>query len=492
LTILLPIRIRLALWFFSIFAVATLTLALVSVWMVHSTILTIENHELYERVRSVEKFLSSRPAGEPFASLQSAMSVYDISHGGKWLQVIDQDGRWIHRSPHIADLFPALDTPQEVGNSERFFKFAAGPVQVRALIAAIHVHGRSYTVQTGVTMDRKLRALEDYRLHLVLLVPVILLGAGVVGYFASSKALSPVAAITGEARRISSQNLGVRLPVLKTRDELDDMAETLNQMLDRIDTGYRTVKEFTANAAHELRTPLSLLRAEAEIALAFERSAAENRCTLEHIETETIRMSRLVDDLLLLARSDAGVQLLRFEPLDLNEAARSAAARWIPQLRHSAVDLSLVASEQSAIISADRSSIERLLDILLENAWKYSPEGGRIELSTSVEARSIVLSVSDSGIGIPAEQQEKIFDRFFRVNPGNDGSAEAQGSGLGLALARQIVDAHRAKIAVRSELCSGSSFSVRFERLTGEPASPSVNSQLLAKDAARVVSRPEA
>jgi len=127
-------------------------------------------------------------------------------------------------------------------------------------------------VQTGVPMDRKLRTFEDYRLHLELLAPVILLGAAVVGYFASRKALSPVAAITSEARRISSQNLDTRLPIVEPRDELADMAETLNRMLDRIDAGYRTVKEFTANAAHELRTPPSLLRAEAEIALAFERT----------------------------------------------------------------------------------------------------------------------------------------------------------------------------------------------------------------------------
>lgn len=482
LTFLLPIRIRLALWFFSSFALATLILALVSVWMVHSTILKIENYELHERVRGVEKFMLSRPADESLASLQSAMSVFDVTHGGKWLQVIDQNGHWIHRSARIEALFPKLDTPQSVGNEERFFKFGADSMQVRAIIAAIHVHGRSYTVQTGVTMDRKLRALEDYRLHLVLLVPVILLGAGFVGYFASSKALSPVAAITGEARRISSQNLGARLPVVKTRDELSDMAETLNQMLDRIDAGYRTVKEFTANAAHELRTPLTLLRAEAEMALTFELSASETRCTLEHIEAETIRMSRLVDALLFLACSDAGIQSLRFEPLNLNEAARSAAARWIPQLRNFTVELSLVASEHSAIISADQSSIERLFNILLENAWKYSPNGGWIELSTAANAGSVELSVSDSGIGIPLEQQGKIFERFYRVNPGNDGSAQAQGSGLGLALARQIAETHGAQIEVHSEPGRGSSFSIRFACLMTKPINPNASSQLLIRD----------
>lgn len=202
-------------------------------------------------------------------------------------------------------------------------------------------------------------------------------------------------------------------------------------------------------------------------------------------------MSRLVDDLLLLARSDAGVQSMRFEPLDLNEAARLAAARWIPQLHLAAVELSNFTCKQEAIIYADRSSIERLLDILLENACKYSPHGGRIELSTSADAGSVVRSVSDSGIGIPPEQQEKIFERFYRVNPANDGSSQAQGSGLELALARQITEVHRAQIEVQSEPGKGSSFFVRFERLIREPASPNANSQLITRDAMRVVNQPE-
>ncbi len=479
LTFPLPIRIRLALWFFFIFAAAMFVLALLNVWMVHSTILSLEDNELRERVLGVERFLASRPLNEPLSSLESAMTVYDVSHGGKWLQVIGEDGRWIHRSKAISALFPILDAPQKAGNRERFFEFSTGDVQVRALIAVIHVHGRSYTVQTGMTITKRLHALGNFRLHLMALTPIILLAAGVVGYFASYKALSPVAFITREARRISSKNLDARLPLLKTHDELADMTETLNQMLDRIDAGYRSVREFTANAAHELRTPLSLIRSEAEIALAFARSEAENREALEHIGAEAIRMGGLVDDLLALARTDAGVQSLSFQSLDLNQIVHTAATLWSPQLRSSALELCVSVSNEDALIWADRPSIERLVDILLENACKYSPQGGQIHMRTSGEPDAIVLSVADPGIGISADHRSKIFERFYRANEGSE--AGTPGSGLGLALARGIAEVHNARIEVRSELGQGSCFSVRFERIDRAHGGPGKERQSTAE-----------
>jgi len=435
--------------------------------MVHRAILETENFELNERVRGVERLLASLPPNESLTSLQSAMAVYDVSHGGKWLQVIGQDGSWVHRSKVIASIFPTLALPQQLGNGEHFFEFTDGASHVRGLITGIQVQGRSYTVQTGMTLNKTQEALGNYRLHLMVLTPIILLAAGVVGYFASYKALSPVASITSEARRISSQNLDARLPLLRTHDELAELSETLNQMLDRIDAGYRSVKEFTANAAHELRTPLTLIRTEAEIALAFERSALENRDALEHIRKETIRMGKLTDDLLMLARYDAGAQAPQFELLDLNEVVRSSAERWSSQLQNSGLQLCVSTTDEDATIFADRSSIDWLLDILLENAQKYSPCGGQIKLSTSALADDVVLSVADTGIGISSEHQDRIFERFYRVDQGSNGGAEVHNSGLGLALAQRIAESHGGTIKVQSELGKGSCFLAKFKLANG-------------------------
>jgi len=139
------------------------------------------------------------------------------------------------------------------------FQYAVGDLHVRALIASIMVNGRSYTVQTGLSLNKTMLILGDFHRQLMILTPIVLLLAAAAGFFMSRKVLSPVAAIAAEARRISDKNLGNRLPRLGTRDELADMSETLNQMLDRIEAGYLCAREFTANAAHELRTPVSLI-----------------------------------------------------------------------------------------------------------------------------------------------------------------------------------------------------------------------------------------
>lgn len=477
----LPIRLRLALWFFSIFAAATLAIGVLSIWMVHRSILDLENNELHERIRGVERFLENRPPGETLASLENAMRVYDVTHGGKWLQVIDQKGQWLYRSEHIEDIYPFLDLPQQVGNSERPFDFTTGALHVRALIATIHMNGRSYTVQTGMTLNKRLHVLGNFRLHLILLIPAILIVAAIAGYFVSSRALSPVASITNEAQRISSKNLDTRLPVPQTHDELAAMSETLNRMLNRIDAGYRSVKEFTANAAHELRAPVSRIRAEAEIALALSRSSDEYRGTLQNVGVETVRMGAIIDDLLVLARADAGVQTLRFEPLDMNQMLHAATARWRPLLQKSDIELLLTTLDEKAIVMVDPSSIERLLDILIENAWKYSPVGSQIRLGTSDEPGFILLSVADSGSGIPLEHQGKIFERFYRVNPGNNGSKETQGSGLGLALARWIAEVHGTKVVVKSESGKGSCFSAKFARSGFEAASEATTDVISAE-----------
>jgi heavy metal sensor kinase len=457
----LPIRFRLTLWFFLIFAAATVALLTVCLWMVHRSIVELEVNELQQRVRSIRRFLELRPPDEPPASQQHALAIFDVLHGGKWLQVIDQDGNWIYRSKHIAEVYPELALPQELLFESTYFQYSAGGSHVRALIAPITVHGRSYTVQTGLSLNKTLVILGDFQRQIIVLTPIVLLLAAAVGYFMSRQALSPVAAIATEARRISEKNLDNRLPKLNTRDELADMSETLNHMLDRIEAGYRSIREFTANAAHELRTPVSLIRTETEVSLAFQRTAEEYRDTCEHIQQESVRMGKLIDSLLALARADAGVECLHFEVLDLNDLVHDAARRWLPQLRKASLTFTANPAADAARIQGDRMSLKRFLDILVENAWKYTPQGGAIMLTVLRDDHSATLSVRDTGTGISLDNQARIFERFYRIGqPQTNGHL---GSGLGLALARWIAEKHHTTIEVLSELGNGSCFSARFE-----------------------------
>ena len=456
----LPIRIRLALWFFAVFGVATVALLAACLWMVHRSIVELEANELQERVRSVQRFLEAQPPKEALSSQQRACAVFGVTHGGKWLQIIDQDGNWIYRSIHVAEMYPRLALPQELGSGGTIFQYSAGDHQVRALISPITVYGRRYTVQTGLTLNKTMAILDDFHRQLLLVTPIVLLLAAATGYTMSRRALSPVAAITAEAQRISDKNLDNRLPALGTRDELADMSETLNQMLDRIEAGYRSVREFTANAAHELRTPVSLICAETEISLAFERTAEEYRETCESIQQESVRMGKLIDTLLALARADAGTELLYMEVLDLNELVRDAAKKWAPQFQKASIAYTVDESSGDPRIFGDRASLRRLLDILIDNAWRYTPEGGMVSVIVWRDGHQARLAVRDTGIGISSNDQPRIFERFYRAGrPQNGGHP---GSGLGLALAHWIAEKHHTSIEVTSDLGRGSCFSSSF------------------------------
>ncbi len=458
----LPIRVRLAAWFFSVFAVATLALLAACLWMVHRSILELETNELHERVRSVRRFLEVRPADETPDSQRRALAVYDVMHGGKWLQVIDQDGNWIYRSAHVAAAYPNLALPQGLSSAETTFQFVVpGDLHVRGMIAPIAVHGHSYTVQTGLSLNKTMVILGDFHHQLMVLTPIALLLAAAAGYFMSRKALTPVAAIAAEARRISDKNLDIRLPALGTRDELADMSETLNQMLDRIEAGYRSVREFTANAAHELRTPVSLICTETEVSLAFQRTAEEYRDTCEHVQQESVRMGKLIDNLLALSRADAGTEALHMNVVDLNALVGDAAKRWAPQQQKASITFLVHDAPDAALVLGDRPSLKRFLDILIDNAWRYTPQGGSISVTVSRDERQATVAVRDTGIGISMVDRPRIFERFYRA--GSPQNGEHAGSGLGLALARWIAEKHHTTIHVQSEPGYGSCFSTSFD-----------------------------
>jgi len=334
----LPLRVRLTLWYTLVFAAALLCLGVASLWMVHHAIESLENNELQQRVRSVRRFLEVRPPKEDLVQLHAAIAAdYDVSHGNKWLQVIDEHGNWLYRSPHVAVVYPKLVLPQQAPDEGTYFTYMADSIHVRALIAPISVHGVRYTVQTGLTLDKTLAILSNFRMQLFLLTALGLVVSSLAGYFMSRKALVPIAAIASEAQHINDKNLNLRLPVLQTRDELAALSVTLNQMLSRIEAGYQSVRSFTANAAHELRSPVALLRAELEVALAFPRDDAYYRDTCERLLEKSVQMTRILEQLLALARMDASVEPMRFEPVNLPDLLDEVAVDWVERFKDGSI-----------------------------------------------------------------------------------------------------------------------------------------------------------
>jgi signal transduction histidine kinase len=276
----------------------------------------------------------------------------------------------------------------------------------------------------------------------------------------SRKALIPIAAIAAEAQRINDKNLNIRLPELETRDELAALSLTLNQMLARIESGYQSIRSFTANAAHELRSPVALLRAETEVALAFPRSADYYRDTCQRVLANTVQMTHLIDQLLVLARADAGVEVLHFEPVNLPDLLEEVAGEWSERFAEAQIHFNCEVESAELWADADFIALKRLLNILLENAWRYTPSGqsAALALRKASAPCSAEISVTDTGIGIAEEDQGRIFERFSRVARPLHG--DFSGSGLGLVLGQWIAERHHSTLRLESSQGNGSRFSL--------------------------------
>jgi signal transduction histidine kinase len=282
--------------------------------------------------------------------------------------------------------------------------------------------------------------------------------AGLAGHVMSRSALMPVAAIAHEAQRIHDGNLeNARLPQLKTRDELAHLSATLNEMLERIESGVHSVRDFTAYASHELRTPVAMIRTEADLALQQPRSNSEYREAIEVIGSEAQRMSALLDSLLFLARADAGAEQVQLEPVDARRLCSQAFEKFRLFFQRARIRFTANLPPGRVMVMADAPYLQRLLNIVLENAAKYTSEGGRVDLALEISADLARFEVSDTGIGIPLMDRAHIFERFRRAANARD--AHVSGSGLGLALAAWIAAHHNTQIDVESDVGAGSSFS---------------------------------
>jgi two-component system heavy metal sensor histidine kinase CusS len=285
--------------------------------------------------------------------------------------------------------------------------------------------------------------------------PVILVLAGIGGYWMSRRALVPVARLTQQAETLSLDNLSLRLEVVPTGDELQALAETWNRMLGRLQSAVSRLSEFTADASHELRTPLALIRTTAELALRRPRSAEEYRSALETIARESERTTQVIEDLLALARADAGRGALPLVPLDFTDAIADIGSEYrnIASLHNIEFRLH---STAGLMVNGNRAALRRIAAILLDNAFKYTPPGGTVTVSIAQDASRAVLEVSDTGVGIPADVLPRIFERFYRADPARNYATG--GHGLGLSIAEWIARAHQGVITVASEPGRGSTF----------------------------------
>ena len=470
------IRFRLTLWY--VFILAILLVSFSS--FLYFTLSGILHRSVDNKLKSLAALIAAESASplsnfglaDEDQTLEASMKSKPI---GKFIQVLDESGQIGQKSDNLRNvqipvsLNALRNASQGLITFETSRTFGNTPLRIVTLPVIENSH-IARIIQVASSLEDVENALNSLLLILVITVPSALMLASVGGQFLANKALNPVDHITQTARQITSQNLNQRIKPLKVRDEISRLVETFNEMISRLDKSFHQMKQFSSDASHELKTPLTILKGEVEVALRKERTIQEYEQTLRSNLEEINRMSTVVDDLLLLSKTDIEQLPLHRDNISLTKILNDVVVQVDILAQAKQVRVQLVNSDGDMIILGDELRIRELLLNLIENGIKYTPEKGFVSVtldtervpdeSTGGSIRFARITVSDTGIGIAKKDQEKIFDRFFRVDKAR--SREEGGSGLGLSICKWIVEAHQGRISVESELGKGSSFVVRL------------------------------
>jgi heavy metal sensor kinase len=458
------VRARLTLWYTAVFTGLLLVLGSTAfVLLDHGLRMTVDDSLV--SVARVIATSSARPSGPDLADEIEALLGPAITE--RFIQLLDPFGR---PDPRLAlrghFTFPLSETAlRNAATGKETFETVREPGSpdggVRLLTLPVSVGGRLvHLVQVGMALERVEQARTRFLLVSATLAPLALVAAVLGGWFLAGRALAPVDAMVVAARRISAEDLSLRLAGPERDDELGRLASVLNDMLDRLQRSFAAARQFSADAAHELRTPLTILKGELEVSLHTAPPGMEYRSTLESCLEEVNRLAALIEDLLFLARADADAVTLPREPVDLAALAGDAAPGLHALAERAGVALTTHVLPDAITVRGSAPLLFRVIFNLGENAIKYAGAGRTVDVAVRTEGNDAVLTVRDTGPGIAVAEHERIFDRFYRADP----ARERGGTGLGLPLARSIVRLHGGTITVESAPEHGTTFHVRLPR----------------------------
>jgi heavy metal sensor kinase len=393
---------------------------------------------------------------------------YSPAVNDRFVRISRRDGVRVYISPAPpSQSFDPVAVSPPVWSAEAETSWQIPLIGGRKLLITAHElklpTGETLLVEAGAPMDGVQADLKKWRLFLAILLPVVLVIAVGGGFVLVKRALSPVDRITASAERISSQNLGERLPLAHTGDELERLSVALNRMIERLDSSFSYSRRFMADASHELRTPLAVLQCELESLVQQPQFTPEWRERVGSALEEVERLSQIVEGLFAISRLDAGEATAEWVPLDLAQLALATAEQMSLLAEDKRIKVTCEATT-GVWVAGDRARLKQVVVNLLDNAIKYTLEGGSITLTVAAEAKRAVLDVADTGIGIPAKAMPRIFERFYRVDQAR--SREQGGAGLGLSIVRAICTAHHGQVSVTSNPGRGSRFSVELPLLS--------------------------
>ncbi|HZQ50821.1 MAG TPA: ATP-binding protein [Bryobacteraceae bacterium] len=453
------LRVRLTVWYSCALILIALVLAGASRWALAVSLDHALDRGLRYRLIGLHRFIGEN-SHEGLNRLTARLGELDTL--GELFQVFGSRGELMAQSEGLARHHVSTRPPPDPGVG--ILSRSAGPrwFPIRMATQRIYVNGQPLIIEVADPEGKYQGALNEFYSVLFVALPIVLVIAALGGYWLSGRALGPVDQIIDEAQAIDPANLAARLSVPASGDELQRLSETLNRMLDRVERSVLQVRRFTADASHELRAPMTLIYTAAQFALRRDRSADELKDALRKILRAAKRCTELINQLLLLARSDAGSSRLELALTDLTALVGDVVNEVKMLAADKGLNVSMNLPDRPVLVAVEEHSFRRMLLILLDNAIKYTPAGGSVTVSLIGETDGLAIAVADTGAGIPPAELPFIFDRFWRADKVR--SREAGGTGLGLAIAREIAQAHAAELTADSCVGSGSTFTVRLPR----------------------------
>lgn len=421
------------------------TKVLVSRAVKDSSSVTIDNLSLEELTALVSQGIFTR-GGPSFVFMRA---------GNFYVQFSDTKGNVYWRSENLQDF--SLPTYTDVSTGLDTGQVFLDATLKKQSLRVLCMRGAVSEVSIGYSMQEVDEILRQLRATFELGFSIALVFAVVIGYLLARYSLQQVDVITNAAKRITAENLSKRLPLPVTNDEIARLTTTLNAMIARLDISFTQVRQFTSDVSHELRTPLAILMGELELALRNEMSQEDYHVLVVSALEEVMRLSKMVSSLLEISRAETGQVRLQKSLFDISKMTANICDDMQILAEDKYITLETEIQPYVTII-ADESRLHQMLINVIDNAIKYTPRNGKVRVALSTRASQTRIEISDDGVGISEEDQAFIFNRFFRVDQSR--SNDVVGSGLGLSIVRWIVEAHQGSIGVKSELGSGSTFTI--------------------------------
>ncbi|MGI8740973.1 MAG: sensor histidine kinase [Bryobacteraceae bacterium] len=452
------IRVRLTIWYLAIFGSLLIAFSVYVYSLLASDLQKQFDTSLHRTAMATANYFTEFV--ERKNELGGARETVKELQFGELRTAILREGKLLAASgPDVIDRMQSTGiAPMLEAASHPFFATDARGRE-RLAVVPIEQGGVHYAIVAMEPLQELGMQLARIRRIFFIGIPAALLLAAAGGFLLARKSLEPVVRISMQAERISAKNLHERLNIPNPRDELGKLAGVINALLSRLELSFRVMREFMADASHELRTPIAIIHGEADVTLSRNRTPEDYRESLGIVNRQSNRLGRIVNDMLVLARADSGQQPLRLEEIYLDDLLAECCDA--AQTLASAADVRLtLEAEKDISFQGDEELLRRMTLNLLDNAIHYTPAGGLVSAKLVRKEAQVRLSVSDTGIGIPPDCASRVFDRFYRIE--NSCKSPDGGSGLGLSIVKFAAEAHRGSVDLWSEPGRGSTFTVKL------------------------------